>query len=208
LNITGIFNYFSPKFLTVINNSNTMISWRMYLENKKLPARLRAATLSVCTGKEISAMYELEPYVVQLGTSNTFDLDKTRDGWTLEVEGPPLSPDANELRFSTFLNEGEDYVNGEEMLRRGRESSDALGLLAGQRQGEMLLRRQDLIPVELRGMILVFAGTIWRVQDGYRCVFFLYWDGRRWKSDFDWLDCDDWNDDFRLARLPQVPLGA
>jgi len=153
-------------------------------------------------------MYKLEPYVVKLKPSNVFDFDKAGDGWTLEVEGPSLSPDTNELRFSTFLNEGEDYVNGEEMLRRGQESSGELGLLAGQWQGEALLRRQDLIPVELRGKILVFAGTIWRGQDGRRYVFDLSWGGCQWRSRFHWLDYDYWNDYSRLARLPQVPCGA
>lgn len=89
------------------------------------------------------------------------------------------------LEDFAFLKEGENYVVGEEMLKREKQAGDRLGL----RTAKALLRRQDLIPVEWRGKkILVFTGAVARSRGGNRYVAYLGWDGDRWFLDWSWLD--------------------
>ena len=126
-----------------------------------------------------------------------------KDGWEPEKKGPPLGSKSN-LKLSTFLKDGETYVNGEEMLRRGIEDEPELGPLAGYKHAEYLFNNQHLIPAGYRGKVLVFAGTVWQDPRGYRCVVCLFWDGERWRLRRDWLGHADWHDYYRLVRLPQV----
>ena len=110
-----------------------------------------------------------------------------KEGWELleDVEGPdPETALANGLEGVTFLKDGEQYVNGEELVRRARGELKAN---LGQRHAEYWLEHQEAIPEELRSCYLVFTGTIWRDRDGYRCVPGLAWGGLRWDLDFTWL---------------------
>lgn len=133
-----------------------------------------------------------------------FTHDKTKDDWTLidNDEGPPRSVEPFDLHFSTFLKEGESYVNGEEMLLRSISSVPNHGPLAGQHQAEQLLEQQDKIPADLRGKYIVFLATKWRDQHGIRYVPYLCWNGYRWKLDFNWLAYVDWSANDLVARLP------
>ena len=117
----------------------------------------------------------------------TFKRDMRKEGWKLveDVEGPdPETALANGLEGVTFLKDGEQYVNGEELVRRARGELKAN---LGQRHAEYWLEHQEAIPEELRSCYLVFTGTIWRDRDGYRCVPGLAWGGLRWDLDFTWL---------------------
>jgi hypothetical protein len=77
----------------------------------------------------------------------------------------------------------------------------------GQSHAERLLDQQDQIPVEWRGKVLVFAGTVWRDPIGILYVPCLYWCGDQWFLDFGWL-VDVWCDDSRLVRLRPGTEGA
>jgi hypothetical protein len=124
--------------------------------------------------------------------SGNFRFDKRKDGWTLLENAPRRI--SSVIDGIPFLKEGEDYINGEEMICRARE----LNVNYGQEDAEWLLNDQEKIPAELRNFILVFTATVLRRPDGYRHVPCLYWGGLRWDLDFGWLGLD-WDSDFRLA---------
>lgn len=125
--------------------------------------------------------------------SGNFRFDKRKDGWTLLENSPHRI--SSVIYGIPFLKEGEDYVNGEEMVRRARYELDAN---YGQEDAEWLVENQDKIPVELRNFYLVFPATIWRGPDGLRSVSYLFWDGDRWSLLFRWLDVD-WRSSYRLV---------
>lgn len=114
-----------------------------------------------------------------------FSRDMTKEGWELleDVGGEPIP--ASKLELVPFLKEGEEYIKGEELVRRAREELNAN---LGQRQVEHLLERQEEIPEEWREYYLVFTGTIWCDRGGPRYVPCLYWYGGRWYLYFRWLD--------------------
>jgi len=129
----------------------------------------------------------------------TFKRDMRKEGWKLveDVEGPdPETALANGLEGVTFLKDGEQYVNGEELVRRARGELKAN---LGQRHAEYWLEHQEAIPEELRSCYLVFTGTIWRARNGDRRVPCLRWGGTRWGLYFSWLAYDFGSDD-RLVR--------
>ena len=110
-------------------------------------------------------------------------IDRNMTGWTcvepVEAEEAEFEPTLHE-----FLREGENFINGEEMVRRAKEQ----GVLTGLRHAEAMLRNQERIPVEWRKHYLVFP-EVWQSPAGYRDVFCLGWVGRRWCLDCYWLDC-------------------
>lgn len=110
------------------------------------------------------------------------------DGWAFEA--------------TEFLC-GKDHVNGYELARRVRNMSN----LAGRPHADLLLIRQDVIPVGWRMIIPVFADDIKRGPRGYRGVAHLCWCDRfqRWYRDFRWLGWG-FGKDCRLVRfVPVVP---
>ena len=110
-------------------------------------------------------------------------------GWTL-LEDTKESKESivsiDKLEPVPFLKDGEAYVDGEELARRGLELHANLG----QTHAEYMLEHQAEIPKEFRKYVLVFPGTKWRDRDGDRYVPYLYWDGRRWCLFFRWLGYD------------------
>lgn len=172
----------------------------MYL-NETIPHSGRKGVFEMgCTLTEFVVRIEMQ----KLG----FAHDKTKDGWELLEEGPPRLVEPADLHLSTFLDEGETYANGEEMLQRSINSVPTCGPLAGQHQAEQLLEQQDQIPAELRDKVIVFLATKWRGSDGARYVPYLYWLGSRWQLRFYWLGHGYWDASCLVARLPQVPSGA
>ena len=126
--------------------------------------------------------------------TSTFKRDMRKEGWTLsENVSRRLSSAIDGI---SFLKKGENYINGEEMVRRARTELDAN---YGQEDAEWLLEHQDQIPTEFRKFYLVFPGTIWRGSRGRRSVPYLYWDGDRWVLDFGWLGFG-WDSLYRLVR--------
>jgi len=82
-------------------------------------------------------------------------IDRDMTGWTcvelVEAE-EEFKPTLHE-----FLREGENFVNGEEMVRRAKEQDALTGL----RHAEAMLRNQERIPIEWRKHYLVFS-EVWR----------------------------------------------
>ncbi len=153
----------------------------------------------IITDKKLQG--KLAELIVGAGTSvPTFTYDKTKDGWKLaENITEPKEFSIKDLQLVPFLRGGESYINGEEMVRRAIKMKCNLG----QQHAEYLLANQDQIPTEFRKHYLVFPGTVWQFQDGYRSVPCLRWRGDRWFLNFDWLDFD-WLGRVRLlsARKP------
>ena len=81
-------------------------------------------------------------------------IDRDMTGWTcvelVEAE-EEFKPTLHE-----FLREGENFVNGEEMVRRAKEQDALTGL----RHAEAMLRNQERIPIEWRKHYLVFSQVI------------------------------------------------
>lgn len=125
--------------------------------------------------------------------SGTFKRDMHKEGWTLLYNVPRRISSA--ITVIQFLKGDENYINGEEMVRRARTELNAN---YGQEDAEWLLENQDKIPAELRKYYLVFPGTLWRGRRGFRCVPYLLWFGGRWCLDFGWLAVD-WDSGGRLV---------
>lgn len=126
--------------------------------------------------------------------TDNFKRDRRKDGWTLLENQPRRLSSA--IDGITFLKEGENVINGEEMVRRARMEFEAN---YGQEDAEWLLDNQGKIPIELRNFYLVFPATSWQDSGGYRLVPDLRWSGRRWILDFRWLR-GGWDSDVRLVR--------
>lgn len=123
--------------------------------------------------------------------------DQTKSGWKLLEHTPRRITSVADIELVPFLREGEEWVEGEEMVRRARIEFDAN---LGQEDAEYILEHTAEIPAEFKDFYLVFPGTVWQDSDGYRHVSYLDSDGGRWYPDFLWIG-DDWNSDGRLVRL-------
>ena len=111
-------------------------------------------------------------------------------GWTTEEqdEGSLLLTeiDLTKVRLETCLNSGEQYIKGEEKLRRlklaGHIRLDA-------KVFQTLWENQELVPESWkeeknrRTTSIFFVGTILLSPYGYRCVPYLYWRGAGWDWD-------------------------
>ena len=121
-----------------------------------------------------------------------FKNDKTKNGWTLLEDTPPIGqsfvPD-----FVSFLQSGESSINGDVMRMRAKKLNANLG----QRDLEWLEANQHLIPESERGHYLVATGTVWQDSDGHRHVPYLRWHDDWWVLSFLWLSLDC----FDFARL-------
>ncbi|MBI3632241.1 MAG: hypothetical protein HY225_02235 [Candidatus Vogelbacteria bacterium] len=58
---------------------------------------------------------------------------------------------------------------------------------------DFYLKNPHLIPDEWKGKATFFWGTIYRGSFGDLCVRYLYWSGKAWDSDYNWLD-NNFND--------------
>jgi len=111
-------------------------------------------------------------------------IDRNMEGWEC-IE--PVDAEEGEFEPSLhgFVEQGENYVKCEEMLKRAKEK----GISSGLRHLEAMLRNQERIPVEWRKHIIV-STEVWRGPGDNRCVFYLYWGGECWYLGYDWLDFD------------------
>jgi len=123
-----------------------------------------------------------------------FDRDMTKEKWELlsdtEAKEGEFKPELVE-----FFKDGEDYVVGDEIVKRTEQES-----CGGQRAAESMLRDQDKIPEVWRKYVLVFPRTVWRLHYGRRSVPYLGWDGKRWFLYFYWLG-HDFDGRCRVVRL-------
>jgi hypothetical protein len=118
-------------------------------------------------------------------------------GWKIEedvyAEGP-LEISRFELR--EFLEKGESFVTGKEMLERARK----LGGLTGLDSALYLLDNQEKIPEEWRNFYIFFPGALLRRSGVNLSVPFLNWYGRGWDLKLRWVG-NGWRPDDRLMRL-------
>jgi hypothetical protein len=109
------------------------------------------------------------------------DIERNMEGWTClepaEAELGEFEPELQE-----FLKRDENCIVGEEIVRRAKEK----GISSGLRHAEAMLRNQDKIPVEWRKFVLVFP-EVWQNPNGYRNVWYLYWDGKQWYLSDGWV---------------------
>lgn len=136
----------------------------------------------------------LQKFLAELCPAVNFRFDKRQDGWKL-LENTPRRLISTNIEGISFLKGKESSINGEEMVCRAVK----LDANFGQEDAEYLLEHQDEIPTELRGLYLVFSGTIWRGAFGFRYVPYLGWDDGRWVLGFYWLDVG-WDSRGRLVR--------
>ena len=130
-------------------------------------------------------------------------IDRNMTGWTcvepVEAEEAEFEPTLHE-----FLREGENFIDGEEMVKRAKEQ----GILTGLRHAEAMLRNQEKIPVEWRKYYLVFS-EVWRSPHGDRSAWALFWGDERWCLGCHWLG-GDFSSRCRLvaSRKCQEPLDS
>lgn len=107
------------------------------------------------------------------------------NGWNWEPESVlAIEPGEYKLSFEEFLREGEESVDGEEMLSRAA----ADGIDGSIQHALWLLENQNYIPKEFRGKkYLVFPKAVALDSDRSRIVADLRWDGRRWYLHWGWL---------------------
>jgi hypothetical protein len=120
--------------------------------------------------------------VLRVGFNLASDVERDMIGWTC-LEQVKAEPCEFEPELQEFLQKGEDYVDGEEMVRRAKEQ----GVLSGLRHAEAMLRNQERIPVEWRKFVLVFP-EVWQSPNDYRGVWILCWIEGRWRLGRRWLD--------------------
>lgn len=130
-------------------------------------------------------------------TIHTINTDTTPKGpfdWTIESHRG-----MGELRLE--FRDGRLFANGCEITRFLSEHQkmnsicgyDLQRELAGRRVLnatvlDYLLQHPELIPKGWKTTVTYFWGTIYRDSGGGSFVRFLYWNGRRWGWNFDWLD--------------------
>lgn len=105
---------------------------------------------------------------------------------------PSLSVPAN-LEFVSFVPDGQNYVNGEEMVRLARERRANFGL----QHGAWLLEHEEEIPEGCD--FIPLPGTILRDPAGDRGVADLHRYRGRWNLHFHYL-ADGWHRNDRLLR--------
>jgi hypothetical protein len=84
-----------------------------------------------------------------------------------------------DFELVSFLEDGEKYITGEEMVRRTKDYA------LGKEDGEWLLENQDKIPEEWRDYYIVFP--LWRRPGGSGYVFYVCWYGGQWVRGWYWL---------------------
>ncbi len=110
----------------------------------------------------------------------TFDRDMiNEDCTTLEKDSPEKEGDFSP-ELVEFLKEGEKYIVGKELEKRTSDHAD----LAGQRELEAMLRKQENIPAEWRKYYLIGPKTVRLFFSGSRFFPGLYWNGEQWVLSF------------------------
>lgn len=128
-----------------------------------------------------------------------------KEGWLERVEregalceGPI---DISCLEAVPFHKDGEDWVSGDEMMRRASDAQSFPGCQGwSQHYAEQLFARAAELPEEMRPFVLPFTDTILVDRDGRRLVAVLLWLCGRWQLGWDWLG-DDFDRDCRLLRF-------
>jgi hypothetical protein len=111
----------------------------------------------------------------------------------------PVEPGTYVFTYEEFLREGEINIGTNEMMRRANES----GAVSGVGHALSLLENQGLIPKELRGKYLAFAGV--EAVDFNDSLYapFVYWNGDAWILDWYWFGVN-FSRDGLLVRTSKV----
>lgn len=119
-------------------------------------------------------------------------------GWRILKDEDLTLNDPTHVEVVSILTEDECWVGGSELILRAMKLDACLG----QHDAEFVLRYEDAIPRTWRENYFVFPATVWhdRHGKGRRRVSCLFWNGRRWVLDFDWLE-GGFGKDVRLIRM-------
>ena len=123
------------------------------------------------------------------------DAEGNTKKWEVLEDVQPSNFKISDLEMVTFLQGEETSIRGKVMRERAVSLKANLGLVDAKR----LLDNQSEIPVEFRGKILVFTGTLLRDPDGSLFVACLSFDGGRWCLGFGWVG-NVWDGCGRLLR--------
>lgn len=107
------------------------------------------------------------------------------DGWSVEEhhKGGAFKWNAEGVRL--YLDKGQEngeWIEGNKL----RKALDKQPVLTANVL-DYLLAKPHLIPEEWKGKAVFFWGTIYRSRVGNLYVRYLFWDGGRWRSNFNWL---------------------
>ncbi len=131
------------------------------------------------------------------GSTPAFSRDMRKEGWTLIENVSRKITSITDLMLIPILKNGENSINGEEMVRRARTELNAN---LDQEDAEWLLEHQAEIPKEWRKFYISLPGTVWQDLDGFRRVPCLDWRGGEWCLSFYWLALG-WGSDGRLLSV-------
>lgn len=124
----------------------------------------------------------------------------------MEREGAPCEGpiDISRLELVSFHEDGEEYVSGEEMMRRARDEKNFPGCSNwSQHHAEQLLEQAAELPKEWArngGPALLFADTIFLGEHCRRRVPCLIWLDGQWQLYWGWLE-EDFVRRYRFLRL-------
>lgn len=128
-------------------------------------------------------------------------------GWKgVEREGVPCEGpiDISRLEAVPFHKDGENWVSGDEMMRRAKDAENFPGCSDwSQHHAEQLLLQAAELPKEWAcesGPALLFPDTVLLDEYGRRYVPCLFWDDGEWQLSWHWLE-NDFHRSYRFLRL-------
>jgi len=104
-------------------------------------------------------------------------------GYEVIEDVEPSQFQVKDLKLVPFLEDGENYVDGEELRQRAKKLKANLGLA----DAKFIMDHQNEIPTEFRDKYLVFTGTLLHSLGGELSVAYLSWSRGRWYLSFYWL---------------------
>ena len=112
--------------------------------------------------------------------------------------------DISRLELVPFHKDGEEWVSGEEMMRRASDAAAFPGCQGwSQHCAEDILEQAAKLPKEWArddGPVILFPDTVLLDDNGNRNVPYLFWDDGRWQLDWCWLGFSFYRN-CRFARL-------
>gem|GEM_PF-2563187 len=123
--------------------------------------------------------------------------------WRVTREGGKRTEriDIARLEAVPFHKDGEQWISGDEMLRRARDEKNFSGCGEwSQHDGEEILARANELLEEVRKYALILPDTEFLGEVGGRLVAYLVWRGGRWRLDWYFLG-GSFDRDYRFLRL-------
>lgn len=107
----------------------------------------------------------------------------------------------NKIQFIDFFKDGEDYINGEEMLKRCDKD------MAGKEDLEYYQAHPKLLE-DYKDKYLIFGNYTKLDSDRNRYVAYLYWDGGLWDLRWLWLGNAFHRDDLVVGARKSLDSGT